>query len=268
MASESIKLGISFAHDAIRFIEAEEWNGKLNLTSIVQSTLPKTFDVSIIGDHEYVPQISELIDKALDNFSSSIASASVCIDRRLALKKNFAIDKGLSNEEIRKHIEWELEQLLIAPRDEFNVDYEHSALSVSKQDVVVFVALRKAIVNFIQDIFQKSRLQLDSLDLDMFASIRALRLAESEVLSGTSALVEFGHSGIGIVFLIDGQYVLSVELPTTIGDQRFDSSPVDTLALAINKELQKLIENVEENLAVVGLDRVFFSGELKNKAVI
>ena len=45
MANESIKLGISFSHDTIRFIEAEEWNGKLNLTSVVQVPLPKVFEL-------------------------------------------------------------------------------------------------------------------------------------------------------------------------------------------------------------------------------
>ena len=53
-----------------------------------------------------------------------------------------------------------------------------------------------------------------------------------------------------------------------IDDQRFDSLPADRLALAINKELQKLIENVEENIAVIELERVFFSGDLKNKTVV
>ena len=53
------------------------------------------FDFSVIGDDDYVPQIADLIDKTLENFSVNVTDAHVCIDRRLALKKNFAIDKGL-----------------------------------------------------------------------------------------------------------------------------------------------------------------------------
>ncbi|MBN1466060.1 pilus assembly protein PilM [candidate division KSB1 bacterium] len=268
MTSESIKLGISFEHDAMRFIEAEEWNGKLNLTSIVHVPLPKTFDFTVIGDHDYVPQMSALLDSSLDNFSGIISSARLCIDRRFALKKTVPVDKGLSQEEVRKHIEWELEQLLIAPRDEFNVDYEHAILANSKKDVVVFAALRKAIVNYMQDIFRKSRLRLEALDLDLFASIRALKLAEPDDLKGASALIEFSHSGVGMAILLDGIYAASTELPTQINNERFDTLTAESLAAAMNEELRRLVENVEENFRAIELERALFCGNVKNRAIL
>ncbi|MBN1560062.1 pilus assembly protein PilM [candidate division KSB1 bacterium] len=268
MANESIKLGISFEHDAIRLIEAEEWNGKLNLTSIVLLTLPKTFDFAVIGDDEYVPQIATLLDKSLDNFSSAISNARVCIDRRLALKKTIPLDKGLSQKDILTHVEWELEQLLIAPRDEYNVDYHHVSLANSKKDVVVFAAIRKPVVHFMQDIFKKSRLSLESLDLDLFASIRALQFAASEDLSGANALIEFSRSGVGMALLIDGMYAMSAELPATIENERFDALSAESLSSAINTELQKLVEYAEENFRMIELQRAFFCGNMPNRTIM
>lgn len=268
MNNESIKLGISFSADTVRFIEAEEWNGKYNITNVVQTPLPKSFDFSIIGDQEFVPRIADLIDKTVDNFSSDISNTRVCIDRRLALKKNFAIDKGLSDKEVQDHIEWELDQVLVAPRDEYNVDFVHTSLVSARKDAVVFAAIRKAIVKYLQDIFKKSRLSLEMLDLDLFASIRALNAAYPDDLQGAAALVEFAQSGIGITFLIDGRYVFSTDIITLANGQRFDALSVDELASTIHEELQKLTENVEENFQATDLNRIYLAGTLQHKSII
>jgi Tfp pilus assembly PilM family ATPase len=230
--------------------------------------LPKPFDFAIVGDHDYVPQVSNLLDKTLENFSATISSARVCVDRRLALKKFIPVDKGLTAEEIKNHVEWELEQLLIAPRDEFNVDFDHIAIPNAKKDVVAFAAIRKAVVGFIVDIFQKSRLTLEFLDLDLFASIRALSMIDSDVNNGESALVEFGQAGVGISFLVDGLLAASSDLASTIDNQRVDDLSTDALALAIHAELQKLTENVEENFLAMELERVFISGHIKDKSIV
>ncbi|MBN1479831.1 hypothetical protein EH223_18150 [candidate division KSB1 bacterium] len=268
MVKEIVKLGISIGHDKLFFVEAEEWNGKINVTSLVQVALPKSFDFTIIGDQEYIPQISKLIDSSLDNFSKAISGANVCIDRRLALKKHFAVDKGLADSDVRKHIEWELEQLLVAPRDEYNVDFVHNTYYDSKKDIVVFAALRKAIIIFVREIFQKSRLAINMLDLDLFASIRALNAAHADHLSGATALIEFAPAGVNITCLLDGHYAISKELPTTIDGKKFDSLPIDELVLLINNELQKLTENVEENLRAVEVGRVFLGGEIPDKFIL
>ena len=263
MASESIKLGISISRDKIRFIEAEEWNGKINVTSVVQTTLPQMFDFSIIGDENIVPQFSSLIDKALENFNDKISSARICVDRRLAIKKTFAADKNLSEGAIRKHIEWELEQALIAPRDEYNVGFEHVSMQNSKNDVVAFAAIRKALVKYIEDIFKKSRLTLESIDLDLFASIRALNQAYADKLKGVSAMIDLSTSGIGYAILVDGLYAVSTEKSLAVDDSKFaiEDLPANELATKINEELKQLVEYLEEELNVSNLDRIFIGGE-------
>lgn len=260
-------LSICLSGDTIRFIEAEDWNGTVNITNVAKTLLPKKFDFSVIGDHDYVPQIADLIDKTLENFSTNVSGARVCIDRRLALKKNFAIDKGLTDEEIRKHIEWELEQVLIAPRDEYNVDYLYHALVGSKKDAVVFAAIRTAIVKYLRDIFQKSKVSIETMDLDLFASVRALNATRDD-LSGANAFVDFSPSGIGVTCLLDGAYTLSVDLPTVVDEKRFDSWSTELLASTIDQSLQKLTESIEENFRVVDLQHIYLSGALPHSSVV
>ncbi len=270
MANESIKLGISFAHDQIRFIEAEVWNGKLNLTSIVQMPMPRPFDYAVIGDEKLIPRFSELLDKSLENFNEKVDSALVCIDRRLALKKTFAVDKNLSEDAVRKHIEWELEQALIAPRDEYNVGFEHIILPKSKSDVVVFAAIRKAIVTYIDEIFKKSRLSLQTIDLDVFASTRALEQTYGDKLNGVSALVEFWPTGIGYTILIDGAYAISTEKAVPGDDKKalLGDFAAEELAAVVNKEITRLVEYLEEELNVATLDRIFVAGEVVERSFV
>ncbi len=270
MANESIKLGISFARDQIRFIEAEVWNGRFNLISIVQMPTPGPFDLTIIGDEKLIPRFSELLNNSLENFTDGVDSAGVCIDRRLALKKTFAVDKNLSEDAIRKHIEWELEQALIAPRDEYNVGFEHIVLPRSKNDVVVFAALRKAVVSYIDEIFKKSRLSLQTVDLDVFSSIRALGHAYGDKLNGVSALVEFWPTGVGYTILVDGMYAISTEKPVSNDDKKalIGDIPASELASIVNKEINRLVEYLEEELNISNLDRIFVAGEEADRAVV
>ncbi len=268
MANESIRLGICFSGDAMRFIEAEIWNETPTITNVARASLPKNFDFSIIGDQDYVPQIADLIDKTLENFSGNITSARVCLDRRLALKKNFAVDQGLTDEEIRKHIEWELEQLLVAPRDEYNVDYLHSKLLGAQKDVVVFAAIRKAIVNYLVDIFQKTKFSLEMIDPDMFAAGRTLNAAYSDNLSGANVLVDFCHSGIGVTYFLNGGYALFADLPTVFDGQRFDALSPALLAEKVNDGIEKLNENVEENFKVTEIQSIYVAGTLPHSSIV
>lgn len=267
MNNVSTTLAINLSGDTMCFVEAENWNGTVNITNVARTPLPKKFDFSVIGDFEYVPQIADLIDKTLEHFSGDASDARVCIDRRLALKRNFAIDKGLTDDEIRKHIEWELEQVLIAPRDEYNVDYNFNTLAGSQKDSVVFAALRTAIVRYLRDIFQKSRVSMQTMDLDLFASLRAFG-ATMDDLAGDHAFIDFSPSGIGVTCLLDGTYTLSVDLPTVVDEKRFDEWPIDVLAANLDLSLQKLIENVEENFRPVNVQRLYFSGPLPHSSLV
>ncbi len=268
MVNEGVRIGIELARNKIRFIEAESWNGRLNITSVQQSDLPTQFDFTTIGDPGMISRFSETIDQACTGFDPQHRQARLCIDRRLVIKKTFAVDKDMAEADIRQHIEWELEQLLTAPRDEFNVGYEHTVLNLGRNDVVVFVAVRKALIHYLQEIFKKSRLELESVDLDLFASIRALRYAHGDVVHGTTALLEFNRSGIGITLLHDGGYVLSDELPAVINEKDYTTLPSAEVAVPLQAELHKLLQNIKDNLGILTLNRIVLAGECTDKALM
>lgn len=263
MKSESTKLGMSLSREMIRFIEAEEVSGILNIVSAVQVPLEQPFDFSMLGKENLVPRFSEKIDQSLENFSAGVKHVRLCIDRRLVLKKTFAADKNLTQDAIRKHIEWELDQALISPRDDYNVGFEHVVLQGTKNDIVVFAAIRKALVGYVENIFKKSRLTLEEIDLDLFASLRALVQAYPDKLAGVSALIECTETDIGYTILVDGQYAISTERAISTTDDKATRSDltVSELAANVNAELTHLLEYLEEELGISTIDRIFIAGE-------
>lgn len=268
MTDESVKIGIEFAKDVIRFIEAERWNGKLNITNVQQVQLPHPFDYSAIGDEKLIPHFAEVIDRACESFNPKSKKTRVCIDRRLVMKKTIEVDKGFTENDIRQHIEWELDQLLIAPRDEFNVGFEHVILNTKQSDIIVFVAVRKALIRYLQDIFKKSRLELESVDVDLFAAVRALAHGYGHTLKGSSALLQFNRSGIGLTVLYDGKYALSGELSAVINDRDYASLPSAELAIPVQTELNRLLKSLQDRLNFSALNRIFIAGDSADKAIV
>ncbi|MDZ7369982.1 MAG: pilus assembly protein PilM [candidate division KSB1 bacterium] len=268
MDNETVRVGVDIGRDKIRFIEAEFWNGKLTVTNVQQYSFPVAFDFTTIGDSKFIPRFAEIIDKACETFSQKAKSAFVSIDRRLTIKKTFAVDKKLTDEEIRQHIEWELEQVLIAPRDEYNVGYEHSIIPMGKGDVVVFVAVRKALIGYLKEIFKKSRLTLETVDLDLFASLRALQFAYKETLNGLTVLLEFTRGGVGFSILSDGRYALSSEMPPVVDGKDFYSLSSAEMADILQKEIDKLLINLRDNLGLMNLNRIAVAGEAADKALL
>ena len=262
MANESTKLGISFAHDKIRFIEVEDVADRQKLIGISEVQIPQVFDFSVIGDQTLVPQFADIIQKELENLQCKTPIARVSLDNRLAIKKTFAVDKELSQDDIRGHVEWELEQMLVAPRHEYNVGFEHNKISRAKSNIVIFAAIRKAIVKYIQDIFSKGDLSLQALDLDTFASIRALNHAYADKLKDVCALVDVGHSNVVYTLLVDGIYAFSKEGTHIKNAEQIKDMPAEELAAIAHEELQKLLESLEENLKISSLDRVYLAGDL------
>jgi len=261
MENESLKLGISFLHDKVRFIEAEELSGFLNIMSIVEGQLPVPLDFNVLGNSDQIPQFADVIDKTLDNLHSDVQTARVAVDRKLAIKKTFAVDKDLQDQEIRSQIEWELEQLLIAPRDEYNVGYEHVQLPHQfEKDIVVFVIVRKALVEYIQNIFRKTRLRLEILDIDLFSSIRSLLNSTHDAANGAKALIDVNNNHLGFSLLVDGNYAVSSELPSKVGDEPIEDMDMAERAGRMQNEIETMLQKIDQT-GTINVDHIYLTGE-------
>lgn len=268
MGNESVKLAMSFSKEKIRLIEAEDWDHSIRLTSVVQIPSPGNFDFSAIGNQKRIPQFADVIDKSLENFSSNIKSAKVAIDRKFAIKKTFLVDKGFLKAEISNHIEWELEQLLIAPRDEYNVGFEHVNLPDAKYNIVVFAAIRRSVIKYIEEIFKKSRIALDSVDLDVFSSIRAVNVTLGENKKGANTILDFSDDSVGLTILYNGNYALSSELSSTLKNKRYNEQSLVELVTDIDTELKNLLSKLAENIKISALSNIFIVGEKIDQEII
>ncbi len=264
MNNESLRLGISLTKNKIRFVEAEIWNDEISLLNVAEADLDTSFEMPVIRNNELVPRFATIIDNTINSSSLQASTARLSLGRRFALTKTVLLDKELEESKVRQHIEWELDQYLISPRDEHNVGFEYVSPPGIAKDIVVIVAVRKAVVKYIQEIFKKSVVSLDTIDLDIFSELRALKKGAEEIRHGLNAIVNISENGLNLVLLENGHFMISSEyLEDDSGHLEGTSSQI---AQTIHSELNNLSQKMGRQNAQIS--NIYFSGESVESSVL
>ena len=231
-------LGVSISRNDIRFVEAELWQDAPSITNVVEIQLDIPLDAKAVQNPELIPHFATLIDNAVDNSSLNARDARLSIYQDFALIKTFPVEAPLKNTEIRQHIEWELEQALISPRDHFNVGFELYP-QANGSHVVVVAALRKSIVNYLQDIFKKSLVTLKSIDIDLTAELRALNSVSRPDLDGTNILVHYDGLYFNLALIKNSHFLscLKSEIPLNTDVMSEDKEKAGTIIVNSMRDL-------------------------------
>ncbi|MDZ7724527.1 MAG: pilus assembly protein PilM [candidate division KSB1 bacterium] len=259
--NENSILGVSFSRDAIQFVEAEMWEDAPSITNIAETKLDVPLDANAFKNSELIPHFATLIDNTVDSSSLHARDVRLSLYQNLALIKSFPMETALQDQDIRHHIEWELEQSLISPRDHYNVGFEIYSQNNSKSAVIV-AALRKSVIHYVQDIFKKSLVSLKSIDIDLTAELRALNRLGGSAMNGINVLVHYDGLYFQLALLKNGTFVSSFFVDTQLSAD----------ALADNEETAgSVIVNAVQNLCEHnGLDQsdvkaLFLSGHPLDK---
>lgn len=204
--NENSILGVSFSRYAIRIVEAELWQDSPSITNLVETPLDVPLDADALQKPELIPHFATLIDNAVDNSSLNARDVRLSVYQSLALIKTFPVENSFQNQEIRQHIEWELEQSLISPRDHYNVGFELYPQN-NGTSVVIVAALRKSIINYFEDIFKKSLVTLKAIDIDMTSELRALQFLSASALEGLNLLVHYDGLYFEFALIRNGNYI-------------------------------------------------------------
>ena len=264
MDNESLRLGISLTQNKIRFVEAEIWNNETSLLNVTEADLDTSFEMPVIRNNDLVPRFATVIDNAVNSSSLQARTARLSLGRRFALTKAVLLDKELEESKVRQHIEWELDQYLISPRDEFNVGFEYVSPPGITQDIAIVVAVRKSVVRYIQEIFKKTVVSLDTIDLDIFSEMRALKKGADEIQHGLNAIVNISDNGLNLVLLENGHFLISSEYLEDENDQLEGTS--SQIAQTIHRELNSLAKKMGRQNAQIS--NIYFSGESVESSVL
>ncbi len=166
MASKNL-VGLDIGSKFTKIVQLKEKNGVKFLVGAKLINTPKKLNMEDpVSMQEYLSMLSQ--QNGLKNKPIAYALNIVeCIARYLTIPM---VDES----EIEQAVMWEAEQYIPFKLNKVNVNYQILNIDEKNKNMkVLIVAAKKEKVEFLKDVFSKSKLKLEFLDVDIFSSINA-----------------------------------------------------------------------------------------------
>ena len=172
-AAKNGMIGISIRDTALRMVEAVKVGGECRISKLTQARVHAPFHILSLKDRISLRRFSEEINRLYDTSDFRVSSCVFILDAKSVLIKKIPTDGNLQGERLKDHIRWEVGQCIISELGEYIVDFHRMPPSNGNDyaDVVV-VAVRRAAVDFLKEMFSNTDLKLQAIDVDIFAAQR------------------------------------------------------------------------------------------------
>lgn len=202
---EETFLGVSIGSTKLAAVELRPAEGSRAVVTRLRSLrLDRELDFSL--DHEDAQASLAAAMGRLTEGRAGTPRVALAISDRLALVKYVPVDRGMEKEELAEHVRWEVEQLVVAGRDEYRVDSSYVAMPGGGQDRLVVVAIRKPIIEFLKSASRRAGLRLVAIDLDLFAGVRAVTHNYQLRPNSTTAVLRLLPEAATVAYLRDGEF--------------------------------------------------------------
>ncbi len=263
-------VGISLRDQSIRMSEAVGHSGQLKIKKVAkgQSRIPFSFDA--VKDRMNIQTFAQDINKVYETAGFETNQASLAVDSDLVLIKKIPVDATLTGDELKEQIRWEVSQFMINPLDHFII--AHEVLPENGQDAaekkVVVVVIRKAVVDFLKEIFASTDLHLRAIDVDVFAAQRLLEKVYHVPQDQKVALVDLRKRNLQLSVLYRNFYLVQeIDFPEEEALPE-DIDRDEHLARVISKELRRIILDHKLGKSVEDMNEVFLYGDGVNDRMI
>ena len=240
-------LGLSLQGDQFCLVRMEGDS----IQAIAARELIQPFDMETFREGgKLLNSYIEIVRDLYQRVGSRGTDVGVALNSNLVITKRIPVALGLDEEMIREHLTWEVEQFLIGSINEYIFDYQRLPFQTSEGNpFFLSILVRKKIIEGIRNLVKMCELSLKDVDVDIFASVRALLANFDLDSSGTSVLVEF---------------FLSHRIP--YNKDKSVSRSIDNSAIVqlLMKELKRLVFGHNLGRGVEDLDGIYFIG---NEAV-
>lgn len=222
-------LGVSLAGRSLVAVELQPAGDRPMVNRVTSLHLEGGFGFSIIGENG----AQESLVSAMHTLAEGHREAprvALAISDRLALVKCLPVDRGMSKEELADQVRWEVEQLLVADKDDYRVDASYVALQEGAQDRLVVVAIRKPLIELLKSVAQRAGVRLAAIDLDVFAGVRAVTHSHQLGPGSTAAVLRLLPPVASLAVLRDGELCELQEAPLPTRDELGPHSWDDSFA--------------------------------------
>jgi type IV pilus assembly protein PilM len=276
MASQKYNglVGVSFTNSQIQLVEIESIGGQYQINKIIQKDANLSFDFPMTFEKSsaLTTQIANAIDEIVETHQITIGRAAFALDSQKVLIKKVPVDSDLSGEEIKNQVNWEAEQFVFHSLDRYVVDFNQLAGDRSRGiNELLIIMARKDIINFLLEVFNKTRLKLQVIDVDIFAAIRAVKANFDYAETEKIGLIDLNPKSAKITLVTRGEYFLSTEATyesNGLEESKLVNLDDDQLTKLISKELRRIILDHKLGRNVEDLDQLFFYGDMLKPQVV
>ena len=234
-------VGLDIGGCYTKVVEIKEKKGVASVENVAKEKTPDGFFVQEKID----------IDVASE-FLKSVFSANKIKNKNVAvaLNSSFVITKTIVmplvvDEEIDQAVMWEAEQYAPFGMDQVNVSYQVMNKDANKNEMTVLIVLtKKEIVESYKEAFKKAKLNIEVLDVDIFALSNAFFKNEYEESSKHNMLIDVGYNSTKLVFVKN-------EIPTFSRYVDFGFKYIIEEAASVFSASQEEAANMFENLSKV-----------------
>jgi Tfp pilus assembly PilM family ATPase len=262
-AAKNGMIGISIRDTALRMVEAVKVGGERRISKLTQARVHAPFHILSLKERITLRRFAEEINRLYDTSDFKVSSSVFIVDAQSVLIKKIPIDGNLQGERLKDHVRWEVGQCIISKLGEYIVDFHRLPPNNGNDytDVVV-VAVRRAAVDFLKEMFNNTDLQLQAIDVDIFAAQRVFSGNYEAQTNENAALVDVRTTSIQLSILKGGEFFLSHDIDYQIEPQdEFARRDNDYLARLISKELRRIIIDHKLGKSVEDVAAIYLYGD-------
>ncbi len=175
--SHTKKIGLNLGPREPCVVEIAHLSDHLEVTNLVDIDIGSPFNFYTINEKNTLKNIGHNLKKAILSEKITANDLSISLDYSMAVIKRLPIDNNLKDNELHEHVLWELQQHLISPVEEYNLDFQKlPKTSYHDYPSLLIVAVKKKIIKAVRYISKISRLNLKLIDINIFSFINALEI--------------------------------------------------------------------------------------------
>lgn len=251
-------LGLAIHSDQICLTEMRDGS----IEALAYRELTQPFDLEAFrSEGELLDNQTAVLQDLYKRMTGKGKEVGLVLHIGMVVIKRIPVSLGLEEEMLREHMQWEAGQFLIAPLDDYIVEYQRLPFQTSSGNpFYLLILVRKSIVEALRSLLGKIGLFLKKVDVDAFSNIRALLANYDLDMEKISVLVDVQRESLAFVFIRQQEYFLSHRISLQEGGSAsgtLDSSDVVSLLL---KELKRLVFGHRLGRGIEDLDRIFLAG--------
>ena len=210
---------------------------------------------------EFSNKQTEILRELCQQVGGEVKNIGVALNHTMVLVKKVPVALGMAEASVKEHLAWEAEQFLIDSLEDYILEIEILPIQTPEGNPLhLIVVVRKSVLRGIRQLVQRAGLNLQNIDVDVFASIRALK-ANYEFDEKTVVLTDFGRDSITFYIIHEGEYYLShrVFLKEGIGcsEEPYDCEDITKL---MAKELRRVIFGHRLGSTIDDIGHIFLTG--------